>query len=292
MSTFERGHLLARSLACYERSEGLDVRRDLELVVVNDHSTDMTSALVADWSHRTGIRATVVLPCPKYVGWRDCGAVINAGIRASTGQYVLLTHPEVMVGRQSVATCVGVLASFESGRYGHMEESIRQYPFGPYACCRVYYLSPRDQERLDTVPWKDEGVLAVRQVAGFYDEDANGNPDYTHRATDVVAQPGSRLPTWESWVFGGMSRETWKRLGGMLETQAWGSVDVAFRHRRQTLGIPNHTCPGDDTIVLHQNHDRSGDVPTDRDMNAWVKELKDFPLNDATKLVYPQVDFI
>jgi len=283
MATYNRAHLLARSLVCYHNQQ-FD-NSQLELVVVDDHSSDGTRDLVLSWSRSTGIRAVVVTDSPKTESWRDCGAVLNLGIRASTGKYVLLTHPEVLVGRRSVGACLDELLEFDANRR-------TKDKFGLYACCKVYYLSPQDQTRLDSVPWREEGVLAVRQIEGFYTDDKNGHPDFCHRATDIVARPQSRLPTWESFVFGGHSRETWKKLGGMLQTQKWGSVDVGWMHRRRTLGIPNHTCPDDDTICCHQNHSLPGDVPTDRNMDAWVEELKSYPLDNPHYLVYPAVDYL
>jgi glycosyltransferase involved in cell wall biosynthesis len=292
LATFERGHLLARSLQTFAASKGIHPPEDLEVVVVDDHSTDVTAELVNEWSRQTHIRSVLVKPCPKFESWRDCGAVLNHGIRASTGRHVLLTHPEVMVGKRSIARCVDKLEGFEEyrGRFtGSPDWSDR---IGLYACCRVYYLSPREQVLLDTVDWSGKGTLAVRDIPEFYELDTNGNPDYSHRATDIVAQPGSRMPVWESWVFGGCSRETWKRLGGMLETSHWGSVDIAFAARRKTLGIPNFTCPEEDTIVIHQNHDLPGNVPTPQVMEDWVAELKTVDLTNPTKLVYPAVDFL
>lgn len=304
MAAYQRGHLLDRSLDGYERSAGLYPPEDLELVVVDDGSTDQTRAIVETWSHRTGVRAVVLTPHPKRVGWRDCGAVLNDGIRAAAGEHVLITHPEVIPGRKSVFACVEQLVAFERRRAearraaeekwhwsdGPPPECEVDCPLGLYVSCPVYYLSPREQELIDTVPWRGRDNLAVREIPGFYDEDANGNPDYSHRATDSVAQPGSRLPTWESWVFGGCSRETWKRLGGMLVSQKWGAVDVAFMQRRRALGVPTHTTPDPETIVVHQNHDGPDDVKTPRDMQAWVRELQAFDLTDPARLKYPGVD--
>lgn len=272
MATYQRKHLLWRSLLAY-RDQEFD-NKELELVVVDDFSTDGTAEYLKDWTREIGVRTTILTTGPKDTLWRDCGAVINAGIRASSGKHVLLTHPEVIPGKKSVAACVEQL---EKGTKC-------------YACCRVYYLSPRDQERLDTVRWLEDGNLAVRQIPGFYADDVNGHPDYCHVSTDNVGKPGFRIPKWESWVFGGCSRRTWKFLGGMLETREWGAVDIAFMARRRTLGIHNHTCPDDDTIVVHQNHDGPGNVPTPRDMDKWMAELRDTNLTDPEAMRYPAVD--
>jgi hypothetical protein len=287
MSTFQRAHLLVRSLACYGRQEF--PKSELELVVIDDSSTDHTYQMVWEWANATGIKTVYLRPYPKGVNWRDCGAVLNYGIRASSGKHVLLTHPEVMPGRTSVLDCVKRLDEFERGRIDQGEMKYRS-PIGLYTCCRVYYLSPRDQVLLDSVNWQEEGNLAVRGIDQFYEADTNGHPDYCHRATDVVAQPGSRLPKWESWVFGGCSRETWKRLGGMLTTQQWGAVDIAWTARRRALGIPNHTCPDGSAICIHQNHNLPGDVETIRDESKWKEELRSVDLMTTSKLIYPAID--
>jgi glycosyltransferase involved in cell wall biosynthesis len=283
MATFNRAHLLWRSLVCY-RTHEFD-NRELELVVIDDSSTDNTQQLVRDWSAASGIRTVVLSPYPKIRDWRDCGAVLNYGIRASSGKHVLLTHPEVIPGRRSVAWCVDQLDLFAQTR------SPLNPNFGAYACSKVYYMSPRDQERIDLVDWNKD-ALAVRQIEGFYDEDFAGNPDYTHAMTDRIGTHPCRIKTWESWVFGGCSRETWKKLGGMLETSEWGSVDIAFMERRRVLGIPNSTGNDPDTIVVHQNHDveSAGNIPTPRDMDVWKKELAAFDLKSPDRLCYPYVD--
>lgn len=279
LASYQRSHLLTRSLACYYKQDF--PKEEVELVVVDDSSSDGTDKLVRNWSHDTGIRAVTLTPHPKTTGWRDCGAVLNYGIRASAGEFVLLTHPEVMPGRASVRRCVDALASYQS-RHANL--------MGLYTSCRIYYLSPREQELLDTVDWYGKGPLAVRDIPRFYEDDVNGHQDFNHRSTDMVAQPGSRIACWHSWVFGGHSRETWKRLGGFLNSNEWGSCDVAWNMRRHVLGIPNHTCPEEDTICTHQNHDLPGDVITDRSESKWREELKGVDFSDPRKMRFPFVD--
>lgn len=270
MATFNRAHLMAPPLICYAHQSF--PRDEFELVVVDDHSTDQTQHLVKKWGESYKIKYQLVTPGPKMESWRDCGAVLNCGIRAATGEHIILTHPEVMPGRQSVAACVDVLSK----------------KMGTYACCKPYYLSQRDQTRLPMVPWIPLGPLAVRQIEGFYDEDQDPAvklSDYAPRAIEATDH-------WDSWVFGGCSRATWKYLGGMLETGKWGSVDVAFLERRKTLGITNHTCMEELTFCVHQNHDGPGNVPTPRDQDVWMKELEGLKLSDAEAMRYPAVDYL
>jgi hypothetical protein len=290
MATYNRAHLLARSLACYEKQ--YFPNEQFEIIVIDDHSTDGTRELVLKWSKDTGIRATVMTAAPKPGEWTDCGWIINAGIRASNGKHVVITHPECLPGRLSVAACVSALEEFESKR--HMNKAM-----GLYACCKPYYMSQRDQSLLDTVLWASEGPLAVRKIPGFYDNspDITDRPlEYTPQVIEKIGTPGyDKTPSgangkvWHSWVFGGCSRETWKRLGGMLETSCWGSVDLAFLSRRAALGISNHTCIEDDTIAVHQNHNSPNDVPTPRDMDAAHEEAGKFSYS-VRDLVYPVVD--
>lgn len=283
MSTFNRAHLLVRSLVCYERQEF--PKNLFEVVIVDDGSTDHTAEMVKEWSHSTGIRCTYLTPHPKPKGWRDCAASINHGIRVSTGRHILLTHPEIMVGRTTVLDCVNRLEEFEKHR-------TPQSPIGVYACARTYYLSPKEQVLLDSVDWLDKGPIAVRDIDRFYEDDVNGHPDFCHRATDIVAQPGSRLPHWQSWIFGGHSRETWKKLGGMLLTDKWGSCDVGWMARRNALHIENYTCPAESAICVHQNHNLPGDVDTPRVEEEWKRELAKFNLTDPNRLTWPYISEI
>ena len=263
-ATYQRSHLLTRSIECYNRSKfPLD---RLEVVVVDDGSTDYTQPLMQNFHTSIDVKYVKLRKFGNV--WRDCAAVINHGIRIATGEYVLLTHPEVMPGRGSIAWCV------EAGTAGDY-----------YSCCKPYYLTQRDQDRLGTVNWINEGPLAVRKIEGFYDDEQHksGNTAYAPRAVE-------KSPDWKSWVFGGCRRSVWKSIGGMLESTKWGSVDLLWHMRRHTLGIIDRCGMADDTFVVHQNHDDPAkNVPTPRDLEAAhaeaaaVKMVRD-------NLVWPAVD--
>lgn len=283
LATYQRAHLLRRSLECY-RNQRFD-KTQFELVVIDDHSTDNTKDLVTDWSQKTGIAVTYLLPSPKNRGWRDCGAVLNYGIRASQGKHIILTHPEVMPGRFSVMHCYNALEDAESKR------NIRTDLGYVYACCPIYYLTQQNQDKLDTVPWAEYGNLAVRKLPEFYVK-TGGHPDYEHDVTDQIGSPGFHIPQWESWVFGGCSRETWGMLGGMLVSQEWGSVDVGWLARRRTLGITTETTRDPEAICCHQNHDGPSDTPTPRIEAPWVQELGKIKLQIPEELRYPAVDHL
>lgn len=264
MATYNRAHLLWRSVYCYNGSRfPLD---RLEVVVVDDGSADETRTICERFHPYIDVKY-VLLRKPAGL-WRDCAAVINHGLRIATGDYILLTHPEVMPGRDSIAHCV--------------EAGMRPQT---YSCCKPYYLRPRDQERLDDVDWLGVGPLAVRQINGFYDDhDENQPPGFTPRKVEAS-------PDWRSWVFGGCGRSTWKWLGGMIESQKWGSVDLIWDERRRRLGIEDACGLAETTYCVHQNHDRPGDTPTPRDLKAAHEEAAAaMSSEEKGRLQYPVIN--
>lgn len=259
MSTYNRGHYLDRSLRCYADAHAT---APLELVIIDDGSTDDTDQVVRRWTSELDI--TYIKLFKRLDLWRDCAATLNRGVRAARGELVVGTHPEVMPGRESLRALWDARAE------------------DTYLACKVYYLTPQDQERLDTVDWHGRGPISVRDLPDFYEcpsAELRGDDAYSHRATD-------RHTVWDSFVFGGMTKASWRRFGGFTEFETWGSIDVDFLTRRRMLGIPTVTPMAPHTIVVHQNHDVPGrptDVLTPRDMDACMAAIPPYPTPESAR---------
>src|SRR5437868_2541424 len=131
LSTYNRSHLLCRSLTCYAQQQ-LNV--PFEIIVIDDGSEDDTSELCNTYAHHIDLK---YIRLHKPAGlWRDCATTINMGIRAAKGDLVIPTHPEVMPGPYSLQDL-----------WNHRAEKT-------YMACKIYYLTPADQARIDTVAWQ------------------------------------------------------------------------------------------------------------------------------------------
>lgn len=263
--SFNRADLLARSVVCWSRMN-FPLER-LEIVLVDDFSTDNTLEVFERLDPRIQTRYVRLRKTPGL--WRDVGAILNHGIRISTGENICITHPEVMFGRDTVTQFC---------------DRMRDWL---YVSAKPYYLTVRDQERIDTVDWQNEGPVAVRKIEGFYDrtQHEGGHPDYTPWAIESVGKPGGRHPSWDSWVVGGHNRTTWKKLGGFLVTERWGSCDLKYLERRRLLGIPNLTLTDDATLCVHQHH------AAPRDINKAFAECNAIRLTPES-CVYPTQDHL
>ncbi|MBF0482719.1 MAG: glycosyltransferase family 2 protein [Desulfovibrionaceae bacterium] len=243
--TFNRAELLERSLECYAAQS----MTDFELIILDDDSTDRTPDLVLSWQRRLDVKY-IRLAKPEGVAWRDGAAIINLGIRASFAQLILCTHPEVMPGNRALELSVAALEN------------------KAYICCKPYYLTVDQQRAIDSVDWRPSR-LAVRELPGFYDG--------PHALDHPMFHPANveRADTFESWVFGGMSRETWRWFGGFTEQSAWGAPDITFHKRRVFLGIKNITLKDADSYCVHQNHDQTR-AAAPRDMDECFRNVPGF----------------
>lgn len=259
IGTFNRAHLLQRSLRAYLESDFTG----LELIILDDGSTDLTLQLCNAYARQMDLKYVKLhKPAKK---WRDSAAILNIGIRmASTDGLIICTHPEVVPSPHSLKQ-----ASAVSDQYREA-----------YICCKPYYLTIDQQmelerQALETPDPNAASVFSlanVRALPDFYTARpiiASG-PDYSPHAIE-------RAGAWESWVFGGLRRDKWREIGGMWESETWGTVDVTFLERRRILGIPNETLRSNDSFVIHQNHDDPRfNVPTPRDMDLCMANVPKF----------------
>ena len=239
--TYNRAHLLRRSLETYATQPF----KDFELIVIDDGSTDDTFSLVK--SYMGSIDIKYIYLAKDDGRWRDSSSFINLGIRAARGEIIVPTHPEVMVGKDTLQGIV---------------DNMRHWT---YVCAKPYYLTKADQEAIDTVDWKSD-VLAITKREGFYEQPSaehSGDKAYAHREME-------KHEVWQSWVFGGMTKPTWRRIGGLSESEVWGPVDITFANRRAVLGIDTVTLKQRSTMVIHQNHDEG----TPRDLKKAIEESK------------------
>jgi len=277
LCTYNRAHLLKRSLVCYEKQ----TMTDFELIILDDNSQDETEELVKSYMDKINIKY-IKLEDKKPDEWRDAGCIINRGIKMTEGEYIYATHPEVM-------PCFDCLEK--------MNEVMEENP-GAYLNCRTYYLTSVMQEQLDNVDWQTD-FYEVRQIPGFYevyelndfmfydkDEFCDMLNKYFKKDYEEFAYPFTTLmaevaEVWDSWVFGGMTRPAWKDMGGLNEYRVWGTVDIDFMHRRRNLGIPTISPEG--IYVIHQNHDRAVGKFTPTKRNLEVTLNREFAQGDYNK---------
>jgi len=241
LGTYNRAHLLKRSLETYARQPF----RDFEIIIIDDSSIDDTFEVVRSYMGCIDIKYIFIDKGD--FRWRDSSSFINLGIRAAKGEAVIPTHPEVMMGEMTLQTISDNMLHWH------------------YVCAKPYYLTIDDQKHIDEADWQSN-VLNITKRKGFYEQQSaehSGNEQYTHANMEKHSK-------WESWVFGGMTKATWRRIGGLSESEAWGPVDISFANRRKILGIENTTVQGVETMVVHQNHDDG----TPRDMKKAIENTK------------------
>lgn len=231
LCTYNRAHLLKRSLMCYEKQ----TMKNFELIILDDNSLDETEALVSNYSGNLNINY-IKLHDKSPHEWRDAGAIINRGIKISKGTFIYITHPEVMI-------------SFDC-----LEKMNFYIKDNIFVNARTYYLTERKQDELDSVNWPDD-FYNIRKIKDFYDKEPLFKElDLLFLNRECVPSYTDTAEVWLSWVFGGMTRKTWKYMGGLNEYKEWGAVDVDFIDRRLAMGIA--TVTPSDIFVVHQNHDR------------------------------------
>lgn len=243
IGTYNRANLLERSLFHY-------AKHDVQVIVIDDDSNDNTEALC-----RMFLNVRYIKLPPKNGEWRDSASFLNKGISIAVNEYhsdfIFITHPEIIVGETTIESAVKLATDKET-----------------WVSCKGYYLTPDQQAVIDSVEWEHD-LLEVRKLPNFYNSvtaEFTGNKDYTPESIESI-------PVWQSWIFGGGSRDMWLYFGGLTEFKTWGSVDMDLLNRRHIADMKTVT-PGLPTdLVVHQNHD---DLGTPRDMDKCIAALPQY----------------
>lgn len=269
--TYNRAHLLLRSLFHYQackRPREWDLRavninggfsatsKDMSLcfVVMDDGSTDFTRELCEKFANKQLPIYYFYMGDKQPGQWRDSAAFINQGmsfaLHALNASFVFPTHPEICVGEDTIATIV---------------DYCKENP-DAFGMAKGYYLTPEQQMKYGynwkkdkefVIPggldpanlfWQFNGISTfISKTPDFYNY---GDPTHAYHHTQV-----EKTKTWDSWIFCGASRQTWLKFGGFSESDAWGTIDVTFHHRRYTGGFVTWVPDGQNNMVVHQNHD-------------------------------------
>lgn len=247
-STFNRAALLDRALATY--SKQTLPASDWEYLIADDGSTDDTREVVARWAAR-GVPVRLLdagtdLGRPKAPGqWRDGSGVRNSLTEFAVGEYLISTHPEILLPSYALEA---------------MLEALRTATGRAWVTGIPYWLPPVDDTVWQGWTGSDRELRALRDLPGFYDPNwpdkaAPGSVDYRNQNQE------SRMD-WESEVFWGMSMATWRWMGGFREFEKWGAVDMDFWNRRVVAGVKSFLAKWGDSphkerviMVYHQHHD-------------------------------------
>lgn len=244
LGTYNRAHLLYRSLRVYNI-------HDVKVIVMDDDSTDDTEYICKLYPNVTYIK----LP-PKNGVWRDSASFLNKGIKMALDEFnadhVFITHPEIIPGETTIENAVKLSVDKET-----------------WVSCKGYYLTVEQQNLIHRARI-EKNLLNVTALPGFY---GVGSAEFTGNR-DYLPESIEKIDVWQSWIFGGGSRDMWKYFGGLTEFNTWGSVDIDLLNRRNIAGMKTVT-PGLDTdFVVHQNHDDpETNTITPRDMDKCMSSL-------------------
>ena len=229
--------LLERSLWCYTRQT-----LKPEVIVVADRpKMDSTKLLVETYKDKLNVKYFEIGGSP---GWRN-GYGQNKGIHESSGDIVVVTHPEVMMENDSIQAI--------SARINGEDNVCAMLMW-------VWLASYVDNILEGNDRWRED-MSFIREIVT--------QPDYRWHVTPAAARkpfPGSLAPHVESvlkaievapdssptfWQSAAMTRKTWLRIGGFTLMNTWGSMDQDFIKRKAALGIPTKIVPA---LSYHQWH--------------------------------------
>ena len=232
MSTIDnRVELLERSLWCYAKQT-----LKPEVIVVADRPKSReTEQLVA--SHRSKLDVRYFeLGGPS--GWRN-GYGQNKGIYESTGDAIVVTHPEVMMEFDAVQAI--------ADRLGGEDKVCVMLMFAWLSEALTQWLRDNDEWKKNIRILRE---LIVSPINEGSDQRRKSFVDYAKKVLGTISVAPRTGRTW--WQSMAMTRKTWLGMGGFTLMNTWGSMDDDFIRRKRILGIQYESIAP--ALSYHQWH--------------------------------------
>ena len=175
--TFNRAHLVIRAL----ESVRIQTYRPVQIIVVDDGSTDNTESVIANWIRQ---KSEASLEC-RYIKQRNSGAsrARNVGVHASTGKYIAFLDSDDVWYADKLVKQVEVLRS-KSSQVGLVYTSV--VAIGGSGAKTRYQATHRGRVlrnhlRENIIPGGGSGVVVRRSVledVGLFDDKLPSRQDY------------------------------------------------------------------------------------------------------------------
>jgi len=226
MSTIDdRVELLERSLWTYMKQD----YSPLEVIVVADRpKSSRTEEVVEDYQDRLDVTYFEIGGPP---GWRN-GYGQNKGIAESTGDLLIITHPEVMFNPDSVR------ATVERLNGEHWKQAMLMYM--PLSKKMTAWLGENPE-------WREN--IPMLQPLAMGPQNAKFDARSRIVANAVKRHRGDSSPA--SWHSAAMMKKTWVDIGGFTLMNTWGSMDEDHLKRKKVLGIGTRIVRA---LSYHQHH--------------------------------------
>jgi len=226
MSTIDdRAELLERSLWTYTKQD----YSPIEVIVVADRpKSPRTKELVEGYQHRLDVKYFEIGGPP---GWRN-GYGQNKGIYESTGDILVITHPETMFNPNSVR------ATVERLNGEHRKQAMLMWI--PLTETMTEWLGEHSE-------WRENIPMLQQLALGPLNKKLNARAKIVMSAVNIHRGDSART----FWQSAAMMRKTWVDIGGFTLMNSWGSMDEDHLKRKKVLGIGTRVVRA---LSYHQYH--------------------------------------
>lgn len=206
---------------------------DYEVVLVDDNSTEDIESLYRQYKSKMKMQ---YIRLEHESGWRDCSIGLNHGIRASKGEVIAVSMPEVALSKR------GLELLYEP--HYHLTKYPHHYS---------YQTTDRKIAILQSPIWLGQVPMSKKKWSELSWTDYIG----TLGALDEIDRSVQIGNGWGNFVCISLKRKDWEELGGLYEFESWGSTDPNFQHRRRSIGCSEVLIDLPEAVILHQWHESS-----------------------------------